>query len=253
MASLFDVVKTANERYEECPILFWAMILTGSIEYAKTNTIHSRLSEPVLQLAFKSLVRPPNVLFVIQAVLVICNWPLPVDLVYKDPTSALAGAAAQLGIQNGLHMYTREQDFIVRNHQGYERPENHYLDAGSRIQDKTVIFRTRVWAYCLMVFQNTSICDGLPPTTLVPCFRRNEVYGEMRHLLPVMMGYRLELHKIQVEAINTIASLASLHTKRVEPTLNAMIISYDDRIRAVVLPSEDRICEFRVPTPPQLL
>lgn len=147
------MVVSPNERYEQCPLLFWVIICVGSRGYAKDPTLYGRLGDPVLELMFRSLIRPQHALPVIQAAVILCTWPLPVDLVYREPSEALAGAAMSLAMQNGLHMYSREQDFVVRSLKNTTKPAYYDLSGVKTIRDEVVSFRTRIWAFCTIAFQ----------------------------------------------------------------------------------------------------
>ncbi|KAF7198228.1 Transcriptional regulatory protein SEF1 [Pseudocercospora fuligena] len=238
---LFEDSLTPNERYQQSPLLFWTILLVGSRGYPKDSTIYDRLGEHVLELAFKSMIRPNDPLPVIVSAVIICTWPLPFDMVYRDPTQALAGAAYGLAIQNGLHMYAREQDFIVKS-----TSERSGLVSGaevlrSRVRDAAVIARTRIWVYCLLTFQNGNIGDGLPPTAIVPCFRRAETFGEVYHLLPKILGYRLQTHRVKTEAVNVIASSCDIVGKHKDDSLTATILALDGRIREYPRPENNDI------------
>lgn len=150
---LLEMVISPNQRYEESPLLFWAMVCVGSRGYSKDLTLYGRLGEPVLDLMFKSLIRPSQPLPVIQAAVILCRWPLPVDLIYREPSEALAGAAMSLAMQNGLHMYSREQDFVTKTLRRTPRPAYYDLSASRTIRDEVVSFRTRIWAFCNITFQ----------------------------------------------------------------------------------------------------
>ncbi|KAF2169757.1 hypothetical protein M409DRAFT_20172 [Zasmidium cellare ATCC 36951] len=233
---LIEMVISPNQRYQQSPLLFWVMVCVGSRGYTKDPTLYGRLGEPVLDLMFKSLIRPAHALPVIQAAVILCGWPLPVDLIYREPSEALAGAAMSLAMQNGLHMYSREQDFVVRSLK--TKPAYYDLSGVKTIRDEVVSFRTRIWAFCNITFQDVYMCDGLPPLSIVPCFRRSESYGDINELLPERLGYRVQLHRLQTDATNLIAGSCDVHGKKSDQTLNALITSYDDSIRQVPLPQD---------------
>lgn len=57
---------------------------------------------------------------------------------FKDPSHALAGAAMQLALVNGLHVFDHEQDFV---RQSIERNVSE------------VALRLRLWVHCVTIFQ----------------------------------------------------------------------------------------------------
>ncbi|EME78110.1 uncharacterized protein MYCFIDRAFT_79333 [Pseudocercospora fijiensis CIRAD86] len=238
---LFEDSLTPNERYQQSPLLFWTILLVGSRGYPKDPTIYDRLGEYVLELAFKSMIRPNDPLPVIVAAVIICTWPLPFDMVYRDPTQALAGAAYGLAIQNGLHMYAREQDFVVKSTSERSGIVSDAEALRSRVRDAAVIARTRIWVYCLLTFQNANIGDGLPPTAIVPCFRRAETFGDVYHLLPKILGYRLQTHRVKTEAVNVIASSCDIVGKHKDDSLTATILALDGQVREYPRPENNDI------------
>jgi hypothetical protein len=93
-----------------------------------------------MDFALPSLYSISNPIPAIEAVLLLCLWPLPINTMYKDPSHALAGAAMQLAVQNGLHIFGHEQDFI--------RTRVCSPDSGK-------VFRAQLWMHCVTVFQRS--------------------------------------------------------------------------------------------------
>jgi transcriptional regulatory protein LEU3 len=96
----------------------------------------------------------------IQAVLLLCSWPMPTSTLFTDPSHALAGAAMQLAIQNGLHILCREQDFARRptkKEDDLGPSPAQSIDPKSEIglwsADGEIVFRIRLWVHCVTVFQ----------------------------------------------------------------------------------------------------
>lgn len=92
------------------------------------------------------------------------------------------------------------------------------------------------------MFGSIYMCDGLPPLSIVPCFRRSESYGDIYQLLPERLGYRVRLHRIQVEATNLISGSCDVHGKDNDSTLSSMIISYDEIARSLPMPQDNNTC-----------
>lgn len=57
---------------------------------------------------------------------------------FKDSSHALCGVAMQLAVQNGLHVFGREQDYSRQN-----------IDAAN----SEVALRFRLWIHCVVIFQ----------------------------------------------------------------------------------------------------
>lgn len=87
------------------------MVYTGARKYSKDPTVVQCLARPIIDLAQESLLDPNHVISTIEATLLLCLWPLPINSTSKDRRNAFAGAAMQLAVQNGLHVFSREQDF----------------------------------------------------------------------------------------------------------------------------------------------
>ena len=135
---VYDSSVSPDEYYGLSQFLFWSIVCTGARKYTKDPTIMERVARRIMNLALSSIYSISQPILAIQAVLLLCLWPLPISTMYKDPSHALAGAAMQLAIQQGLHVFGHEQDFA--------RTQLWFADS-----DK--IFRARLWINCLIVFQ----------------------------------------------------------------------------------------------------
>ena len=80
----------------------------------------------------------PRYVETVQSMTLLCAWPFPVENIYHDPSLMLAGAATQLAVQNGLHTFSRRQDFA--------KP----VLGSDESQD---VFRATLWGYCRIVTQ----------------------------------------------------------------------------------------------------
>jgi hypothetical protein len=136
------------------------MVCTGSRKYASDPTILERLAKPILDLALPSMLTTKEAINNIKAVLVLCTWPMPMSTLYRDPSHALAGAAVQLAVQNGLHALCHERDFAKRPTQRQNVPKNrpHFapnIQNSMQMQDfdAEIVLRTRLWIHCLISFQ----------------------------------------------------------------------------------------------------
>lgn len=157
LKNLIDNKTSPNEHYQHCPLLFWSITYVGSRRYTKDPTISYRLGPLVTENAFTSLFSPVKPIPVILAAIILCNWPMPVDLVIKDPSPSLAGAAMNLAIQYGLHRYQKEQDFVNTSREKPPEsstcPASGTLPLSMRSSDVVIIHRTCIWLHCLVAFQ----------------------------------------------------------------------------------------------------
>lgn len=145
LTGLFDSDIPLTRYHQRSPLLFWAMICTGARHFLDPGFYQSASSK-VRSLVGSNLLQVQDPIPTIQAILVLCLWPLPVDTMWKDPSHALAGLATQLAIQNGLHDSRHEQDF-----------RRFQIDSNETIR----VFRTRLWLYCVIIFQRYSVLSLL--------------------------------------------------------------------------------------------
>lgn len=135
---IIDPGHDPDQYYSYSPLVFWSIIAIGSRRYEKDPTILSRLSSPVVTLALQMTVLTSQYIPIIQGLVLLCHWPFPMDTIYHDKSPVLAGAAMQLAIQNGLHMFSKRQDF-TRNSLRQDQSEE--------------LFRAKLWSYCKIVCQ----------------------------------------------------------------------------------------------------
>jgi transcriptional regulatory protein LEU3 len=138
LPGIIDRGKSADAVYESSNFLFWTIVYVGARKYSKDPTIVECLTKPLKELIQKSLFDPDNAISTIMAALLLCLWPLPVNSTFKDQSHAIAGAAMQLAVQQGLPYSSRQQDFVR-------------VALRQSAADK--LFRGRLWAHCVTVFQ----------------------------------------------------------------------------------------------------
>ncbi|KAF2233648.1 hypothetical protein EV356DRAFT_200261 [Viridothelium virens] len=229
---IFKSDMSPSQYYEKSPFLFWSLVSVGARKYSEDPLLLEVVTKYVMDVAVLSLYSMSNALPAIQAVLLLCLWPLPVNTTVKDPSHALAGAAMQLAVQNGLHIYGHQQDFYREN-------------VECRYADKK--FRALLWIHCVTVFQSTSMCDGLPFWAIPDsCSRdKNRVTQE---IAPVPSWlYRYTLHKIQMSALTTISRNLELLDSDDEPSFDAFINVFDSQIVSTAL-QEQRDCIYLTQT-----
>ena len=141
---------TPDRFYEQSPLLYWSIVATGARRYPEDPILFERVVRQILQVALASLFSLSNSIPSIEAVLILCSWPIPVNTMFKDPTHALAGVAMQLAVQNGLHFFGREQDFVRQS----------IDEARSK-----VALRFRLWIHCVIIFQRWGHLSQIFDTT----------------------------------------------------------------------------------------
>jgi transcriptional regulatory protein LEU3 len=119
------------------------MACTGARRFHDVGYFQQAASK-VRELVNASLLQVQDPIPTIQAILILCLWPLPVDAMWKDPSHAMAGAAMQLALQSGLHKVRHEQDF--------RRTQSNSSDRN------TGVFRAHLWLNCEIHFQRSVEC-----------------------------------------------------------------------------------------------
>ena len=135
---IIDTGTTPNSAYATSPVLFWTIVAIGSRKYAEDPTLLGRLTPHVPHLALSSLTSYSNPLQLIQALVLLCNWPMPISTSYKDISHVLSGAAIHLAMQLGLHIFGVGQDFARVK-----------LNPNKEIR----ALRAKLWLHCLMTCQ----------------------------------------------------------------------------------------------------
>lgn len=127
---------TPDDYYLYSPLLFWTIVAIGSRRYRDDPTILHSLAPPLGSLALQSLSKASQHIQTIQSLLLLCTWPFPSETIHNDPSLVYAGAAMQLALQNGLHMFSKRQDF-----------------ARSRLDRDEIreTFTARLWSCCKIV------------------------------------------------------------------------------------------------------
>ena len=132
---------TPAESYEQSPFLFWVIMYVGS-RRDKDPTLMEQLATRVVDLAFSSLASRSQPIQIVQGLLLLCSWPVPIDTKGKDISHVLGGAAMQLAMQNGLHIFSDGQEFARTR-----------LRLRSNDKENDAQFRARLWACCVTICQ----------------------------------------------------------------------------------------------------
>ncbi|KAH8892217.1 hypothetical protein GQ53DRAFT_841049 [Thozetella sp. PMI_491] len=224
---IIDCERTPNEVYEYSVFLFWTIVYVGSRKYEDPTIVES-LIKPLKQLARQSVFDPDDAISAIQAVVILCLWPLPTNSTFEDQSHALVGAAMQLAIQKGLPYAAKKQDFSR---------------VPSRQSEGEKQFRARLWVSCMTVFQSTSLCDGFPfPSTMTPAGCDRSV--SLLDGLPPKISYRNHLHRVHIDAVSTIMRAIDLDSGRNSELLNSLIDYFDAQALQVYAPEESDLSSY---------
>ena len=195
-----------------------------------------------MEIALPSLYSISRPIPAIQAVLILCLWPLPISTMWKDPSHALIGAAVQLAVQNGLHVVGHEQDFARTL---------------SKSTESERLGRARLWIHCLIVFQrrapksralcyvfialllcladnrySTSMCDGLPCWS-IPTLRPLSGDEESETFASPDLFYRYRLHRLQTTALGTMLQESDVESGSTKGSVGSLIDVFDTQLTEI--------------------
>jgi transcriptional regulatory protein LEU3 len=232
---VFDRDTLPDACYAESPLLFWSIVCTGSRKY-KDPTLLERLSKHVVPLALRTIVANSQPIYAIKAVLLLCCWPMPINTLYKDPSQALAGAAMLLAVQSGLHVRGRGEDFAHRPTKLPTPPISRPTPSKRSDTDINLTrpggkaqYRFQLWLCCLITFQRTNLCDGLPYMNFPDPFEVAQNQS-LTGILPECLSFAYKLHIMQTDAVAAIMKRINLTVADSSNELERLIESYDAAI-----------------------
>lgn len=118
-----------NECFGQSPFLSWVIVCIGSRHYTGDPTLLERLAVKINSMAFAALEKRNNPIQTIQGILLLCQWPTPVDTMHRGISLVLAGAALHLAMAVGLHVKGVGQDFArtMLNRNSFDRDNRRML------------------------------------------------------------------------------------------------------------------------------
>lgn len=157
---------SATELFGQSQLLFWTVMLTASMSEPEP-TLYMKLSTLIKQLAIETCwIRTPRSTHISQALLILCNWPLPNQKVLDDCSYRFVGLAKSLSYQLGLH----RGEFIYE----FTRTQTSMPDAEK--------WRTRTWLGIFFSENCWSSILGLPPNSkpdyLTEKAKKAEIYED---------------------------------------------------------------------------
>lgn len=140
--------ESATELYSQSQLLFWTVMLTSCLSDPEPS-MYIKLSSLIKQLAIETCwIRTPRSTHISQALLILCNWPLPNQKVLDDCSYRFVGLAKSLSYQLGLH----RGEFISE----FTRTQTSMPNAEK--------WRTRTWLGIFFSELCWASILGLPPT-----------------------------------------------------------------------------------------
>lgn len=138
---------SAAELYRQSQLLFWTVCLTASLS-EPVPTLYNSLCSLIKQLAIETCwIQTPRSTHIVQALLILGNWPLPNEKVLDDCSYRFITLAKALAMQLGLH----RGKFIYE----FSRTQVSLPDAEK--------WRTRTWISIFIAEQVWCANLGLPP------------------------------------------------------------------------------------------
>ncbi|EHK47693.1 hypothetical protein TRIATDRAFT_81058 [Trichoderma atroviride IMI 206040] len=146
-----NAVINPNQCFAQSPFLSWVIVYIGSRHYAGDPTLLERLAPKINSMAFAALEKRNNPIQTIQGILLLCQWPTPVDTMHRGISLVLAGAALHLAMVVGLHVTGVGQDFART-----------ILDRNRFDRDS----RRMLWRQCCTTCYIIGLAEGIMPLGL---------------------------------------------------------------------------------------
>ena len=232
---IFKADTVPDACYAESPLLFWAIVCTGSRKY-RDPTLLERLSKRMVPLALSTIVANSQPIHAIKAALLLCCWPMPINMLYKDPSQALAGAAMLLAVQSGLHLLKSGECFARRPTKLPPPPVSRHMSSKHSGRDVTFTqlgvtaqYRAQLWVSCLVALQRTNLCDGLPYISIPESFdiTQNRL---LNGISPECLSFAYKLHRLQIGGVAAIMTTIDLAAADPGSELDRLIEFYDEAI-----------------------
>lgn len=97
-----EPVRSFQKLYEDSSALFWAIAFTASRHHPQHSDLYAKLREPFQLLISSLLSSPVQALTDLQALLIVCQWPLGVRSHSEDPSWMLTGFVVNAALHMGL-------------------------------------------------------------------------------------------------------------------------------------------------------
>lgn len=103
-----DIENSAESIHRTSEVLFWALVLVSARNHVLYSQQFSHLRTPFHRLLSEHVVRTIRCPYTIQALLLLCTWPMPVASQNDDPSwnycSLAVSAVQQIGIHEPSHV-----------------------------------------------------------------------------------------------------------------------------------------------------
>ena len=106
-----DPSRTAKDYYERSDVLFWTIIAVASRQHRSDTQLATKLYTRLHEMLWAAIASPSIHLATIQAIVLICNWPMTAVRISTDVSTSLIDIACSIAKQLGLHRPGCERDF----------------------------------------------------------------------------------------------------------------------------------------------
>ena len=130
-------IATFMEHVDQCPLLFWVVMVIALRSKPEHRNIYLAFSESVQAMAFDIAIPESHSLYSIQALLLLCCWPLPFGPTKNDPSHTFVSLATHNALRLGLHRPKHPSDFE------YETVHD----------DNMTVLRRKCWIACFIINQ----------------------------------------------------------------------------------------------------
>ncbi|MCJ1463102.1 hypothetical protein MMC07_001707 [Pseudocyphellaria aurata] len=148
---ILDPTKSPDDYYQSSTLLFWMIVAVAARQYRVEPTLLTTIAGPVNRLLWTSLADVPQSHLVVQAMCLLCTWPLPFSSTSSDQTFMLSGLMTHIALQIGLHRPSHAQDFTKFK---------------VELREEELKDRVRTWAACNIIAQRVATGYGQPPSSV---------------------------------------------------------------------------------------
>jgi hypothetical protein len=105
---IFEPITSLKELYTTAPALFWGVTITASRYHPHHSDVYGRLIDSYQRLHEQTICRPVQVFAEVQALLLLCYWPLALLSQSEDPTWMHCGLVTNTALSMGLDKFNDE-------------------------------------------------------------------------------------------------------------------------------------------------
>jgi Fungal specific transcription factor domain len=108
---LLDPLRSPDDYYETCPLLFWMILAIASRRFGDDPTLLSSLAKFVPKLTWECISDTPLTYTIVQTLLIFCMWPFPDTHMWSDASTTFSNVALNAAFHMGLHRPDHAQEF----------------------------------------------------------------------------------------------------------------------------------------------